>query len=159
MVAVDGKHVLAGQSANSHYNCCGHDNSQMGMAAGQVCTVGTGFHKEHVMLHELCHLKRGDLLVHWFCIALQIVYWFNPLLIWSRRQMRHICEICCDLSVANVLREKTAAYRETLLRTARELFAESLEPSIGFLGIFEEPFRLVPRLKWLEKRSWKNRKG
>ena len=113
---------------------------------------------EHVLIHELCHIKRGDLMVHWFCIVLQIVYWFNPLLIWSRRQMRHICEICCDLSVANVLREKTAAYRDTLLRTARELFAESIEPSLGFLGIFEEPFRLVPRLKWLEKRSWENRK-
>ena len=33
-----------------------------------------------------------------------------------------------------------------------------MEPSLGFLGIFEEPFRLVPRLKWLEKKSWKNRK-
>ena len=113
---------------------------------------------EHVLIHELCHLKRGDLLVHWFCIILQTVYWFNPLLIWTRRQMRHICEICCDMSVANVLREKTAAYRETLLRTAQELFAENMEPSLGFLGIFEEPFRLVPRLKWLERKSWENRK-
>ncbi|MFC1841144.1 M56 family metallopeptidase [Thermodesulfobacteriota bacterium] len=113
---------------------------------------------EHVLMHELCHLQRGDLLVHWFCILIQIIYWFNPLLIWSRRQMRNICEICCDLSVANVLKEKTAAYRETLIKTARELFTESMEPSIGFLGIFEEPFRLVPRLKWLEKRSWENRK-
>ncbi len=113
---------------------------------------------EHVLIHELFHLKRGDLLVHWFCIALQIVYWFNPLLIWARRKMRYICEICCDLSVANVLREKTSAYRETLLHSARELFAESMEPGLGFLGIFEEPFRLVPRLKWLEKRSWENRK-
>ncbi len=113
---------------------------------------------EHVLIHELCHLKRGDLLVHWFCIVVQIVYWFNPLLIWTRRQMRHVCEICCDLSVANVLREKTASYRETLLHSARELFAENMQPSLGFLGIFEEPFRLVPRLKWLEKKSWENRK-
>ena len=113
---------------------------------------------EHVLIHELCHLKRGDLLVYWLCILIQIVYWFNPLLIWTRRQMRHICEICCDLSVANILREKTAAYRDTLLKTARKLFAENMEPSLGFLGIFEEPFRLVPRLKWLEKKSWENRK-
>lgn len=112
---------------------------------------------EHVLIHELCHLKRGDLLVHWLCICLQIVYWFNPLLIWSRRQMRHICEICCDLSVANILREKTGEYRETLLKSARALFRETFEPGMGFLGIFEEPFRLVPRLKWLEKRSWEKR--
>ena len=113
---------------------------------------------EHVLMHELCHLKRGDLLIHWFCIVVQLVYWFNPLLIWTRRQMRHVCEICCDLSVANVLREKTASYRETLLHSARELFAENMQPSLGFFGIFEEPFRLVPRLKWLEKRSWEKRK-
>ena len=113
---------------------------------------------EHVLMHELCHLKRGDLLVHWFCIIVQIVYWFNPLLIWTRRQMRHVCEICCDLSVANVLREKTVSYRETLLNSARKLFAENMEPSLGFLGIFEEPYRLVSRLKWLEKKSWENPK-
>ncbi len=112
---------------------------------------------EHVLMHELCHLKRGDLLVHWFCIVLQIVYWFNPLLIWTRRQMRYVCEICCDLSVANILREKTRAYRNTLLNSACNLIPEIIEPGLGLIGIFEEPFRLIPRLKWLEKKTWENR--
>jgi bla regulator protein BlaR1 len=76
---------------------------------------------EHVLLHELAHLKRGDLWLHGLCLFLQIVYWFNPLLIWTRRQMKHVREICCDLTIANVLREKTMKYRETLLNTAREL--------------------------------------
>jgi hypothetical protein len=66
--------------------------------------------------------------------------------------------MCCDLTVANVLKEKTPAYRQTLLNTARELLSESLEPGLGLLGVFEEPFRLVPRLKWLEKKTWINRK-
>jgi|GEM_PF-3884158 len=113
---------------------------------------------EHILIHELCHLKRGDLLVHWFCLILQVVYWFNPLLIWTRRQMRHVCEICCDISVANLLRERTKDYRDTLLATARELLAETVEPGLGLLGVFEEPFRLVSRLKWLEKKTWENRK-
>ncbi len=112
---------------------------------------------EHVLLHELCHLKRGDLWTHAFCLILQIVYWFNPLLIWTRRQMRYVGEICCDLSVANVLREKTKAYRDTLLTTARELLTERVEPSLGLLGLFEEPFRIVTRLRWLEKPTWENR--
>ena len=110
---------------------------------------------EYVLMHELCHLKRGDVFVHCFCIVLQIIYWFNPLLIWSRRQMRYVCEICCDLSVANILREKTRAYRDTLLNSARELFPETMEPSLGLLGIFEGHFRLVSRLIWLEKKTWK----
>jgi beta-lactamase regulating signal transducer with metallopeptidase domain len=114
---------------------------------------------EHVLLHELAHLKRGDLWMHGVCLVLQIVYWFNPLLVWVRKQLRHVREMCCDLTIANVLREKTRAYRETLLNTARELLTESLEPGMGLLGVFEEPFRLVARLRWLEKDTWRNRRA
>jgi len=113
---------------------------------------------EHVLLHELAHLKRGDLWLHGLCLLLQIIYWFNPFLIWMRRQMRHVREICCDLTVAGLLREKTPKYRETLLSTARELLTESAEPGMGLLGVFEDPFRLVVRLKWLEKKTWQSRK-
>lgn len=113
---------------------------------------------EHVLLHELAHLKRGDLWLHGVTIILQIVYWFNPLFIYVRKQMKHVREICCDLTVANVLREKTEHYRMTLLNTARGLLTESLEPGLGLLGVFEEPFRLVSRLKWLEKKTWEFRR-
>jgi beta-lactamase regulating signal transducer with metallopeptidase domain/ketosteroid isomerase-like protein len=113
---------------------------------------------EHVLLHELAHVKRGDLIVHGICLLLQIVYWFNPLFIWARKQMKHLREICCDLTIANVLREKTVGYRQTLVNTARELLTESLEPGMGILGLFEEPFRLISRLKWLEKKTWENRR-
>ncbi len=113
---------------------------------------------EHVLLHELAHLKRGDLWLHGLCLLLQIAYWFNPLLIWMRRQMKHVREICCDLTIANLLKEKTMKYRETLVSTARELLTEVAEPGMGLLGVFEDPFRLVARLKWLEKKTWRNRK-
>jgi beta-lactamase regulating signal transducer with metallopeptidase domain/DNA gyrase inhibitor GyrI len=113
---------------------------------------------EHVLLHELCHIKRGDLILHAFCMVLSIVYWFNPLLLWAWRQMKHVREICCDLSVANVLREETIGYRDTLLSTARRLLTESVEPGLGMLGVFEEPFRLISRLRWLEKPTWKNQR-
>jgi beta-lactamase regulating signal transducer with metallopeptidase domain/ketosteroid isomerase-like protein/DNA gyrase inhibitor GyrI len=112
----------------------------------------------HVLLHELAHLKRGDLWLNGLMLFMQIVYWINPLMVLVRRQMKHVREICCDLTVANVLREKTPAYRQTLLNTARELLTETVEPGLGLLGVFEEPFRLVTRLKWLEKKSWEHRK-
>lgn len=113
---------------------------------------------EHVLLHELAHLKRGDLWLHGITLMLQIVYWFNPLLVWMQKQMKHVREICCDMTIANVLREKTKSYRQTLVNTARELLTESVEPGMGLLGVFEEPFRLVARLRWLEKKTWQNRK-
>ena len=113
---------------------------------------------EHVLLHELAHIRRGDLWVNGLCLILQIVYWFNPFVAWTRRQVKHIREMCCDLTIANLLRERTAAYRLTLLNAARELLSESLEPAMGLLGVFEEPFRLLPRLRWLERRTWERRR-
>jgi beta-lactamase regulating signal transducer with metallopeptidase domain len=112
---------------------------------------------EHVLLHELAHLKRGDLWLHGFCLVLQVIYWFNPLLIWARRQLKHVRELCCDITVATHLREKTMEYRKTLLETARRLLSENTEPALALLGVFEEPFRLVARLRWLEKETWRRR--
>jgi hypothetical protein len=112
---------------------------------------------EHILMHELAHLKRGDLWLHGLCLVLQVVYWFNPLLIWARRQLKHVRELCCDLTVANHLREKTMEYRKTLLDTARRLLSENTEPALALLGVFEEPFRLVARLRWLEKETWRRR--
>jgi hypothetical protein len=86
-------------------------------------------------------------------LAMHVIYWFNPLMILMQRQSRHVREICCDLTVAAILKEKTMAYRKTLLNTARELLTQRVEVGLGLLGVFEEPFRLITRLRWLEKRT------
>jgi beta-lactamase regulating signal transducer with metallopeptidase domain len=114
---------------------------------------------EHVLLHELCHLKRGDLWVHGFVLLLQVAYWFNPFLLWANRQLRHVREICCDQTLAARLQDRTDDYRKTLLNTARELLTERVEPGMGLLGVFEEPFWLVARIRWLEKKTWHHRKS
>ncbi|HUW18598.1 MAG TPA: M56 family metallopeptidase [Sedimentisphaerales bacterium] len=112
---------------------------------------------EHVLLHELAHIKRADLKVHGLWMVLQIIYWFNPLLWFVRRQLQHLRELCCDATVAGVLREGTLDYRETILETGRRLLAHPVEPGIGFLGLFEDSSRLLVRLKWLEKKTWRYR--
>jgi beta-lactamase regulating signal transducer with metallopeptidase domain len=114
---------------------------------------------EHVLLHELCHVKRGDLWVHGLVLLLQIAYWFNPFLLWAIRQLSHVREMCCDQTLAARLQGRTEAYRKTLLNTARELLTEKVEPGMGLLGVFEEPFWLVARIRWLEKKTWHHRKS
>ena len=124
----------------------------------------TGFYKtsrrdaEHILLHELSHIKRGDLIVHAVYMILQIVYWFNPLLWLLRRHLQHLRELCCDATVAKLLREDTGAYRQTLLETARRLLAKPTEPTLGLLGLFENSNRLITRLNWLQKQTWKHPK-
>ena len=114
---------------------------------------------EHILLHELAHLKRKDLWLHGLCLLLQIVYWFNPLIIWVRQHLKHVREMCCDLTVANVLREETMAYRQTLLNSAKNLLTKKVEPGLGLMGVFEESFRIVNRLKWLEKNTWRTHRA
>ena len=112
---------------------------------------------EHMLLHELAHIKRGDLVIHSLYMLLQIGYWYNPLLWLVRRQIHHLRELSCDATVANLLRERTVAYRQTLLETARRLLATSVEPGLGLLGLFEDSNRLLVRLNWLTKPTWRYR--
>lgn len=125
-----------------------------------AATIGTLSRKdlEHILLHELAHIKRGDLLVHAAFTLLQIVYWFNPLLWMVRRQLQHMRELCCDATVARVLREDTADYRETLLEAGRRLLVGRADPGLGLLGLLEDSGRLVQRLRWLERRTWTHRR-
>jgi len=110
---------------------------------------------EHILLHELAHIKRGDLMLNTFYTLLQIVYWFNPLLWPVRRKLQNMREVCCDATVAGILREKTMDYRETILETAKWLLAKPMRRSgIGLLGLVEDSHSLLVRLKWLDKNTW-----
>ncbi len=112
---------------------------------------------EHILLHELAHIKRGDLKVNSLYMLLQIVYWFNPLLWPLRRRLQHLRELCCDATVAGILREKTTDYRETILQNAKWLLTGPARSGIGLLGLAEDSRNLLVRLDWLERKTWKCR--
>jgi len=113
---------------------------------------------ENMILHELAHIKRGDLWVHGFYMLLQIVYWYNPLLWRVRSQMHHLRELCCDATVARLLKDKTNEYRQTLIDVARRFLTKPTEPGLGLLGLFEDSNRLLVRLNWLKKETWRHPK-
>jgi beta-lactamase regulating signal transducer with metallopeptidase domain len=105
----------------------------------------------NMLVHELTHIKRGDLLVHAIQLIVQVVYWPNVLLWLVRRPIHDLRELCCDASVAAALRQETPAYRQTLLDTARTLIAEPVGSGLGLLGLFERPHAIVERLSYLER--------
>lgn len=77
----------------------------------------------HALLHELAHLRRGDL---WFAGAawlLCVAWWFHPLAWWVARRAAALRELCCDETVLAAAREEGAAYRATLRMQARALLA------------------------------------
>lgn len=73
----------------------------------------------YILLHELNHLKTKDNLTNYGIVALQAVYWFNPLIWMALKQMRLDCEIACDYAVLQSLDERFHGdYGHAILRFA-----------------------------------------
>lgn len=51
---------------------------------------------KYIIIHELCHLKRKDIIVKWIVTILNIIYWFNPIIRYGFYKMSQDCEISCD---------------------------------------------------------------
>jgi HEAT repeat protein/beta-lactamase regulating signal transducer with metallopeptidase domain len=52
--------------------------------------------REVVLLHELAHLKRGDIVAHLFGQTACMIHWFNPLVWIAARRQRADAEQACD---------------------------------------------------------------
>ena len=74
-----------------------------------------------VLLHELTHYKRKDLLVKWFAILVNAVHWFNPLCYLACAALSEACEVSCDMSVTkNMSENEQKLYMQTILNLATE---------------------------------------
>lgn len=72
---------------------------------------------EHILLHELTHIKHKDILVNLCLCAEQVIYWFNPIIWWAFSKMRCDREAYCDWSVLNTYNtdDERLNYGDTLL--------------------------------------------
>lgn len=71
---------------------------------------------EHIFLHELNHVKSGDILINHLICAFQMIYWFNPLALIGFKRMKLDREIACDASVLQMLDEcGNSDYGHTIL--------------------------------------------
>jgi beta-lactamase regulating signal transducer with metallopeptidase domain len=68
--------------------------------------------REVVLLHELAHLKRRDIVAHLFGQAACMIHWFNPL-VWiaARRQRADAEQACDDLVIGSGARPSEYADR------------------------------------------------
>lgn len=58
---------------------------------------------KYIIIHELCHLKRKDVIIKWIETVLNIIYWFNPIIRYGFYKMNQDCEISCDEFVIKYL--------------------------------------------------------
>lgn len=77
---------------------------------------------QYIFLHELQHYRHRDALLNNLSCLLQILYWFNPLIWYSFRQMQKDRELACDNAVMKVIgQENYADYGFTLIRYAQAM--------------------------------------
>ena len=78
---------------------------------------------EAVLVHELCHLRRGDNLTALGHLAVQTIFWFHPLAWWIGARLVDERERACDAEVIRRGSERET-YAESILKTC-QFFVES----------------------------------
>jgi beta-lactamase regulating signal transducer with metallopeptidase domain len=101
-----------------------------------------------VLLHELTHLRRGDVWMNCAQALAQIVYWWHPLLWFANARIRRVREEAVDDSVMLVLRDDAETYAPMLLEVAKLAFQRPLA-SLGLVGILESRSALRQRIERL----------
>lgn len=69
-----------------------------------------------VLMHELIHYKRRDLLYKWAAMFINGIHWFNPMAYAVTENINEACEISCDAAVtANMSEDEKKKYMQTIL--------------------------------------------
>lgn len=73
----------------------------------------------YIFLHELTHLKRGDLWLKWIAQIALCLHWFNPFMYKLVKQFNQACELSCDEAVIKGMNvQQKQGYGETLIALA-----------------------------------------
>jgi len=90
----------------------------------------------YVLLHELAHLRRHDILVSIIASSLQVLHWFNPLVSYGLLRMRADRELACDgLALSLLPPHEAPAYGRTVIRLIEQLIMPRPRLLVaGFLG-------------------------
>ncbi|MCE5231121.1 ankyrin repeat domain-containing protein [bacterium] len=112
---------------------------------------------DDVLLHELIHWRRRDILAGWLQILVQALFWFHPLVWLAGAQLRHERECACDEAALESGLSEPRRYGESLLKVLLEARGRSAV-ALGFLGIFERNTRLQRRLEEIMNQESKVRR-
>ena len=100
----------------------------------------------HIFLHELAHVKRGDMWLNWLVTGLQIFHWFNPVIWFAFARLRADRELACDeLALIHSGETEGQNYGQTILKLLENL--NQVKPMPGLVGIVEDRKQMAQRLK------------
>ena len=107
---------------------------------------------EHVLMHELAHLERGDLWLDELGALVRAALWFHPLVWIAIERLHALGELQCDQRVARALGRSAPAYRDTLVLAARHLALTPACPApSGVRAFLGHPSAIIVRIENLER--------
>ena len=98
-----------------------------------------------VVLHEMVHFKRGDLILNWLTTGLQAIHWFNPAVWFGFTRWRADRELACDAAVLEAVGDgRNRSYGETIIQLLEGCMRQPAVP--GHVGVLEAPGDLRMRI-------------
>jgi bla regulator protein blaR1 len=94
---------------------CGLWRPRLVLPARLMTALGPA-ERRQVLLHELAHLRRHDLIWGWPIEIARIVYFFHPLVYWAAYQLRLERELACDQVAMSRSGHTPADYAQTLVQ-------------------------------------------
>lgn len=84
-----------------------------------------------IVLHELSHIRRGDLLSIWILHAARTLYWFHPIVHWMAYRAGLERELACDQSAMIHSGATPAGYARTLISAAGRATHPTVLSAVG----------------------------
>lgn len=106
----------------------------------------------YILRHELCHLKRRDMIFKLVLLAANAMHWFNPVVYLMLRQADEDIELACDSAATDGLElPERAAYSRTLL-AAVQSSVRALPATTCFGGTVERLKRRITNVLGAQKK-------
>jgi len=110
----------------------------------------------HVILHELAHLRRNDILVNWLLTAIRAIYWFNPFARFAIARAEEERELACDdLTLSCLAPTERIPYGRTILKLLERFRSPESAPAL--VGIVNQKHQMRRRLRIISGVSQRSR--
>jgi bla regulator protein BlaR1 len=105
---------------------------------------------KYIILHELAHWKRKDIIINWITAIVQIMHWFNPVIWYGFYRMHQDCELACDaLALSSCEPESYKEYGHTIIRVLEMMVTPQWIP--GTTRMLSSKSDLVRRIRMISE--------
>lgn len=113
-----------------------------------ICDANNYKYLSHILLHELIHYKRKDLLSNFLGVVALLIHWFNPIVWFSISKMKLQREYACDSYVLEIIgEEESTEYGMTLINSSK-LISNNKVPQLAIF--FETKNQIKRRIKMIK---------